>query len=88
MPDQSSRSFHLASAIILLLAWAAIFSTHAETLPLKHFTTSDGLAHDRVNRIVRLARLLWFCTAEGQGRDAEMIKAFITSFEYRGRFAQ
>jgi two-component sensor histidine kinase len=69
MPDKYSRSFRLAFAIILLLAGSAISQTHAETLPLKHFTTSDGLAHDRVNRIVRDSRgLLWFCTAEGLSR--------------------
>jgi len=69
MPDKHSRSFRLAYAIILLLAWSTISSAPAETLPLKHFTTSDGLAHDRVNRIVRDSRgLLWFCTAEGLSR--------------------
>ncbi len=41
----------------------------AETLPLKSYTTSDGLAHDRVNRIVRDSRgFLWFCTSEGLSR--------------------
>jgi ligand-binding sensor domain-containing protein len=69
MPDKHSRSFRLVYAIILLLAWSTISSAPAETLPLKHFTTSDGLAHDRINRIVRDSRgLLWFCTAEGLSR--------------------
>jgi len=69
MPDKHSRSFRLAYAIILLLAGSAISSAPGETLPLKHFTTSDGLAHDRINRIVRDSRgLLWFCTAEGLSR--------------------
>jgi signal transduction histidine kinase/ligand-binding sensor domain-containing protein len=41
----------------------------AETLPFKSYTTSDGLAHDRVNRIVRDSRgFLWFCTSEGLSR--------------------
>jgi hypothetical protein len=69
MPDKPSRSFRFAYAIILLLAWSPLSSAPGETLPLKHFTTSDGLAHDRVNRIVRDSRgLLWFCTAEGLSR--------------------
>jgi signal transduction histidine kinase/streptogramin lyase len=69
MPDKYSRSLRLAYAVILLFASSAISPAPAETLPLKHFTTSDGLAHDRVNRIVRDSRgLLWFCTAEGLSR--------------------
>lgn len=41
----------------------------AETLPLKHYTTSDGLAHDRVGRVVRDSRgFLWLCTSEGLSR--------------------
>jgi signal transduction histidine kinase/ligand-binding sensor domain-containing protein len=43
--------------------------TRAETFPFKSYTTSDGLAHDRVNRIVRDTRgFLWFCTSEGLSR--------------------
>src|SRR6186713_1790806 len=69
MPDKHSRSFRLVYAIILLLAWSTISSAPGETLPLKHFTTSEGLAHDRVNRIVRDSRgFLWFCTSEGLSR--------------------
>jgi signal transduction histidine kinase/ligand-binding sensor domain-containing protein len=42
---------------------------HAETLPLKSYTMSDGLAHDRADRIVRDSRgFLWFCTSEGLSR--------------------
>ena len=53
------------AAIILLL----ISSVFAEKLPFKSYTTSDGLAHDRVNRIVKDSRgFLWFCTSEGLSR--------------------
>jgi len=66
MLAKSSSNFHLGGALILLLASAVV---SAETLPLKHYTTSHGLAHDRVNRIVRDSRgFLWFCTAEGLSR--------------------
>src|SRR5687768_8285609 len=52
-------------AVLLFVGYA----TNAETLPLKSYTTSDGLAHDRVNRIVRDSRgFLWFCTSEGLSR--------------------
>src|SRR6185369_11518220 len=41
----------------------------SEQLPIKTYTTSDGLAHNVVNRIVRDSRgFLWFCTREGLSR--------------------
>jgi len=56
----------IALAIVLL----AFFSTaHAERLPIKTYTTADGLAHNEVNKIVRDSRgFLWFCTANGLSR--------------------
>ena len=43
--------------------------TAAERLPLRIYTTADGLAHDNVIRIVRDSRgFLWFCTADGLSR--------------------
>jgi ligand-binding sensor domain-containing protein/two-component sensor histidine kinase len=40
-----------------------------EQLPIKTYTTSDGLAHNIINRIVRDSRgVLWFCTNEGLSR--------------------
>src|ERR1043166_769906 len=67
MLDKNARSFRLAGAVVLLFGSSIIVA--AETLPLKRFTTSDGLAHDHVNRIVRDSRgFLWFCTGEGLSR--------------------
>lgn len=44
-------------------------AAHAERLPIKTFTTADGLAHDTVRRIVLDSRgFLWFCTAQGLSR--------------------
>src|SRR5207244_3307444 len=41
----------------------------AERLPLKTYTTADGLPHNVINRIVRDSRgFLWFCTEEGLSR--------------------
>ena len=41
----------------------------AERLPLKVYTTADGLPHNLINRIVRDSRgFVWFCTAEGLSR--------------------
>lgn len=59
---------HLAClAAFILLAAAA----RAERLPARLYRTSDGLAQDRVKRIVRDARgFLWFCTADGLSRES------------------
>ena len=41
----------------------------AQRLPIKTYTTADGLAHNTVNRIVKDSRgFLWFCTAGGLSR--------------------
>src|SRR6202165_990214 len=38
----------------------------AERLPLKMYTVADGLAHNKINKIVRDSRgFLWFCTSDG-----------------------
>jgi len=44
-------------------------SVRAERLPIKVYTSADGLAHDRINRILRDSRgFLWFATEEGLSR--------------------
>ena len=49
------------------LSWSTV--AHAERLPLKLYTTADGLPHNEINRIVRDSRgFLWFCTADGLSR--------------------
>src|SRR5713226_5974220 len=54
-------------ALGLLVAASAI--VNAERLPIKTYTTADGLAHNTVNRIARDSRgFLWFCTFEGLSR--------------------
>ena len=41
----------------------------AERLPIKSYTTADGLPHNRVKRIVQDSHgFLWFCTAGGLSR--------------------
>ncbi|HEX6124921.1 MAG TPA: two-component regulator propeller domain-containing protein [Pyrinomonadaceae bacterium] len=50
-------------------AWLFASPFYAEILPLKPYTMADGLAHDRVERIVRDSTgFLWFCTSEGLSR--------------------
>src|SRR2546423_11137832 len=53
------------SGLLLVVCLTA----RAERLPLKTYTTADGLAHNVINRVVRDSRgILWFCTAEGLSR--------------------
>lgn len=58
--------------IILATALAmAVFpaSLRAERLPLQIYTTSNGLAHDRIRCALADSRgFLWFCTADGLSR--------------------
>lgn len=52
----------------------------AERLPIRLYTTTDGLPRDQVNRIVRDSRgFLWFCTPEGLSRfDGYEFKNYTT----------
>src|SRR5688572_24758609 len=54
---------------LLLLSMTTVMRAEAEQLPVTTYTTADGLAHDRVRRIVRDSRgFLWFCTVQGLSR--------------------
>ncbi len=54
---------------LALLLLAGVPNAGAERLPIRIYTTADGLAHNAVNRIVRDSRgFLWFCTDEGLSR--------------------
>lgn len=47
----------------------ASFSVQAERLPVKIYTTADGLASNKISRIARDSRgFLWFCTEDGLSR--------------------
>src|SRR5439155_26216563 len=49
--------------------FAVLLVARAERLPIKNYTTADGLSHNIVNKILRDSRgFLWFCTAEGLSR--------------------
>jgi ligand-binding sensor domain-containing protein/signal transduction histidine kinase len=54
----------------LLLALAVFTgAARAERLPIKNYTTADGLPRDHINRIVQDSRgFIWFCTTEGLSR--------------------
>src|SRR5262244_1940724 len=59
---------HLLVTLAVWLVGLTSFIT-AQQLPLKSYTTAEGLAHNGVNRIVKDSRgFLWFCTDEGLSR--------------------
>src|SRR5262249_25530115 len=61
------RVYRLFVLIFLLVTgWS---NPHAEQLPVKTYTTADGLGRDQINRIVQDSHgFLWFCTVEGLSR--------------------
>src|SRR5436190_23291833 len=62
--EPGRRSLGMLGLLVLMCLMA-----RAERLPLKGYTTADGLAHNVVNKIVRDSRgFLWFCTADGLSR--------------------
>ncbi|HNJ43772.1 MAG TPA: hypothetical protein PKZ53_25040, partial [Acidobacteriota bacterium] len=55
--------------VVLILSVSWPLFVQAEQLPITTFTTTNGLAQDRVKKIVRDSRgYLWFCTADGLSR--------------------
>ena len=60
---------HIIDLAVILTLIFLISTVNAEKLPIKTYTTTDGLAPDGINRIVRDSRgFLWFCTKEGLSR--------------------
>ena len=56
----------LSCGVLLL---AAAIDVAAERLPIRAFTTADGLPHNDIHRIVKDPRgMLWFCTGDGLSR--------------------
>jgi signal transduction histidine kinase/ligand-binding sensor domain-containing protein len=57
------------AVLLLAIAFTLPVEARTERLPVKVYTTSDGLARDTINRIVPDSRgFLWFCTDEGLSR--------------------
>ncbi len=66
--DRPRARVALRVAVAALLLSAAV-DARAEQLPVKAYTVENGLAHNRVKRIVQDSRgFLWFCTADGLSR--------------------
>ena len=61
--------FRFALPLLAILISASSLPVRPESPSFKIYTTQEGLAHDRVNNIVRDSRgFLWFCTSEGLSR--------------------
>src|SRR5438477_1252681 len=55
--------------VLSLTLLATCWSLHGAQLPLRHYTTADGLANNTVLSIASDSRgFLWFATAEGLSR--------------------
>ncbi len=70
MAIRTSKRSGCRKALLLTALLLTTWSTgRGERLPLKAYTTANGLAHNVVNKIVRDSRgFLWFCTNEGLAR--------------------
>lgn len=70
MPLVRSNNHAVGFIITLMLCVGAMGSlARAERLPVRAYTTADGLPRDQINRIVQDSKgFLWFCTAEGLSR--------------------
>lgn len=65
---RESKAF-LRAVLLLGLLFAAPVIRQAEQLPVRTYTTADGLPRDYVLRIVRDSHgFLWFCTSDGLSR--------------------
>src|SRR5258708_21586797 len=57
----------LRAILIVLAAFPSLLKS--ELLPIRAYTTAEGLASDRINSMVADSRgFLWFCTPEGLSR--------------------
>src|SRR5262245_36344592 len=63
----TTAKFRAPSLLLALIAMSSLM--RAERLPIKTYATVDGLAHNKINKIVRDSRgFLWFCTGDGLSR--------------------
>ncbi len=63
------RPLACGAALLVCLSLCTAIMLHAEQLPIKRYTTDDGLPHNSINKIVRDSRgFLWFCTGDGLSR--------------------
>lgn len=70
MPTGEFRGFCAGRPVCLLILFLLCTCvSQAEQLPIKTYTTADGLVSNQISRIVRDSRgYLWFCTEDGLSR--------------------
>lgn len=69
MPNPLGRNPLWRLVMAISLAWLGAVISLAEQLPIRVWTTADGLPHNHINRIKRDTRgYLWICTDEGLAR--------------------
>lgn len=63
------RARSLSFQIFLCVLLAAAVCARAERLPVRTYSTANGLAHDEITRIFQDSHgFLWFCTTDGLSR--------------------
>lgn len=68
-PPRTFRRALVCALVLFTLPHAVSRSARAEQLPLKYYTTADGLPYDTIARLKQDSRgLIWVCTANGLGR--------------------
>ena len=68
-PSMTPGRLTVLLTFLLVIPLAAGREAAAERLPSRTYSMDDGLAHNRVKRIVQDSRgFLWFCTADGLSR--------------------
>lgn len=64
-----SREVRACALVALFLLFVVTSETKAERLPIKAYTTADGLPYNTVKRIAKDSHgFLWFCTTHGLSR--------------------
>jgi ligand-binding sensor domain-containing protein/signal transduction histidine kinase len=64
-----ARVVHLQMGLFLPMVFALVGVANAERLPVKTYTTADGLPRDHITRIIQDSKgFIWFGTTEGLSR--------------------
>ncbi len=92
VPKNLRRWRGLTSTLLAAVSFACLHVVPllAERLPVKTYTTADGLQRDNVYRIRRDSRgFLWLCTSEGVSRfDGTVLTNFTAADGLPSRFAE
>src|SRR5438270_206309 len=69
LADRKASGCALHFALLLSLLLSPASEAIAERLPIKTYTTADGLPRDRISHITQDSKgFMWFCTTEGLSR--------------------